>query len=116
MRRRRDPRRPVHIHSHVAVLGPHRLAGMQSHPDPHRNAAGPGAASQSTLRVGGQLELETEILKAAAACVGGNAWLLPGEHRLLVVRYPGSQAMQGHLAELVNDRPGRRIHPSVQQR
>ena len=51
VRGRRDPRRPVHIHPHVAVLVPHRLTRMQAHPDPHRYAAGPGAASQSALRL-----------------------------------------------------------------
>jgi hypothetical protein len=45
-----------------------------------------------------------------------NDVLLPGECRLLEVRDPGPDAVQRHLAELIDDRRGRRMQVSAEQR
>src|SRR5450759_3067536 len=46
------------------------------------------------------------------------AWgrLLPGEYRLLEVRHPDRAAVQGHLAELIDDRRSRRVQIPAKER
>jgi transposase len=96
--------RPVHIHPHVAVLVPHRLAGMQAHPDPHRDATGPGVAGQSALRrqaarhrVGSRAEHDIETVPLSAhlvAAAGRDGGTHNGALRRQRVAVPVAQAAQ----------------------
>ncbi len=73
VRGRRDPGRPVHVQPHIRVLMPGRLPGMQAHPDPEADPAGPVVAGQVTLRrhaaadrVRGRVEHDEETVALGA--------------------------------------------------
>ncbi len=78
------------------------VRGVPAHPRPARGRAAPAA-------------------HAARRDGAGTSWsrypaLAPGEDRLFEVRDPRGPAVQHHLAELVEHRPGRRVHEAAEQR
>ena len=72
----RDPGCPVNIEPDVPILMPGGLAGVQAHPGPQADAAGPVVAGQVTLRgqatanrVGGGVEHDEEAVSLGAHLV-----------------------------------------------